>query len=94
MTKKHGPKVHMFICTREKNGECCGRKGSPELREKLKNWVKDEGLKKEVKVTASLCLGECENGIAVCVYPDNEWLLHVDAEKDMEKLQQLIREKL
>jgi (2Fe-2S) ferredoxin len=93
--KNHGtPKLQMFVCTRMKDGECCGKKGSADLRDSLKKWVKQEGLKKDVKVTASLCLGECENGIAVCIHPDNEWYLKVDSEADIDDLKEIILKKL
>jgi predicted metal-binding protein len=79
------PEVHVFICTRSKEkGESCGPKGSAELRDRLKSWVKEEGLNSRVKVTASLCLGHCENGITACIHPANQWFLKVDAAKDEE----------
>lgn len=88
------PELQMFVCTRTKeDGACCGAKGSMELRDNLKKWVKDQGLNKRVKITASLCLGQCENGIAVCVYPQNEWYTNVHAEQDIEKLKALILDK-
>ena len=81
--------VHAFICTRTKEGgkDSCGPKGSAELRDRLKNWVKTAGLKDKVKITASLCLGHCEKGITVCIYPKGEWYFRVDKDADYEKLQ-------
>lgn len=82
------PKVHMFICTRLKEkGECCATKGSAEIRLQLKTWIKENNLKDKVKVTASQCLGHCENGISVCIYPENKWFLNVRPE-DLETLKQ------
>lgn len=86
--------VHAFVCTRTKDGACCGLKGGAELRDRLKKWVKSEGLSKKVKVTASLCLGHCENGIAVVIYPEGKWLINVDAEADYATLQQEILSRL
>lgn len=89
------PQLQMFICTRTKpEGACCGPKGASLLRDSLKQWVKDEGLNKKVKVTASLCLGHCENGISVVVHPDNEWFINVNAQDDIDALKQLIRSKV
>lgn len=81
------PLVHLFICTRTKEkGESCGPKGSAELRDHLKVWSKTLGISKEVKVTASLCLSHCENGITACIYPQNKWFLKIDKDKDVETL--------
>jgi (2Fe-2S) ferredoxin len=83
--------VHAFVCTRVKEGgESCGPKGSAELRERLKKWVKTEGLKGRVKITASLCLGHCEKGITVCIYPQGKWYFKVDKDSDFENLQKEI----
>ncbi len=83
--------VHAFVCTKTKDGkESCGAKGSAELRERLKAWVKNEGLGKRVKVTASLCLGHCEKGISVCIYPAGQWYFNVDQNRDEESLKKEI----
>ncbi|MBY0314464.1 MAG: (2Fe-2S) ferredoxin domain-containing protein [Bdellovibrionales bacterium] len=87
------PPITVFICTRSKDkGESCGPKGSAELRDHLKGWVKTAGLSPKVKVIASLCLGHCENGITMCVQPENRWFLKIDAQKDVEQIQQQIIE--
>jgi predicted metal-binding protein len=89
--EEQNPLVHVFICTRTKErGESCGPKGGAELRDHLKHWTKDQGISKEVKITASLCMSHCENGITVCIYPVNEWFLKVDKEKDAESLKKEI----
>ena len=89
------PQLQVFVCTRTKqDGACCGPKGAMELREHLKGWVKSEGLHKQVKVTASLCLGHCENGIAVCIHPDNAWYIKVDAQHDLQNLKEEILKRL
>ena len=70
----------MFICTRLKDGECCGAKGAAELRLQLRLWIKENQLQDRVKVTATQCLGHCKQGISVCVYPENKWFLNVKPE--------------
>lgn len=88
------PELQMFVCTRTKEkGASCGPKGAGVLRDTLKKWVKEQGLNKRVKVTASLCLSQCENGITVVVHPDNEWFINVGAETDLDKLKQIILDK-
>lgn len=93
MQKKLTPNhpLQVFICTRSKEkGESCGTKGSAELREQLKAWVKMQGLQDQVKVIASLCLGHCENGITACFQPQNRYFLKINAESDFVSLQQEI----
>ncbi len=69
------PQAHLFICTRErKEGkDCCSAQGAEEMVDELKSWVKKEGLKKQIKVSRSSCLGYCESGITACIYPQNQW---------------------
>ncbi len=92
-TQDKKPEVHVLICTRTKEkGESCGPKGAAELRDRLKTWAKTEGLTPRVKVTASLCLGHCENGITAAIQPMNQWFLKIDAHQDEDLLKQKIRE--
>ncbi len=85
------PLLQVFICTRAKDkGESCGPKGSAELRETLKQWVKEQQLTPDVKITASLCLGHCENGITACLQPSNQWFIKINAQSDLELLKNQI----
>lgn len=65
---------HLFICTheREDRASCAGR-GSRELAGDLKTWVKENDLKKKIKITKSGCLGLCEEGIVAVCYPQGRW---------------------
>lgn len=66
-------KVHVFICqnTRPDDPErqSCGGPVSANLREKLKDFVDENGLKTKVRVTSTNCLGPCAKGPNVMVYP-------------------------
>ena len=89
-----GPKHHIFICCRDKQGKaCCAEKGAEKLAEGLKKWVKSEGLKGQIKVTKSLCLGHCEDGITACIYPENQWYTHLKP-KDEDQLKQILTDLL
>ena len=80
--------AHAFICTAVKEGrESCGAKGSAELRDRLKKWVKGSSLEGRVKITASLCLGHCERGISVVIYPAGQWYFQVNKDSDFELIQ-------
>ena len=75
--------AHLFICTNQRaNGECCGQKGSEELREKVKKLAKDEkrGWKGRVRINAAGCLGRCSEGITAVIYPKGTWLTHLSAD--------------
>lgn len=87
------PLLQVLICTRSKDkGESCGPKGAAELRDQLKQWAKDQKLNPDIKVTASLCLGHCENGITACLQPSNQWFVKINAQQDLELLKVQILE--
>lgn len=59
-------RLHILAC----NDSDCSSLGSEQLYQRLKELVKDKGLKVEVKVSKSTCLGDCESGPNVLVYPE------------------------
>jgi (2Fe-2S) ferredoxin len=69
----------LFVCCNERQpGEdACANRGSAELQKKLKELAAAKGLKGRLRVSRSLCLGQCAIGPNVCVYPDNVWYHHV-----------------
>lgn len=87
------PILHVLVCTRTKEkGESCGAKGSAVLRDQLKQWAKDQQISQDVKITASLCLGHCENGISACIHPLNQWFLKINATEDLDVFKKKILE--
>lgn len=82
-------KAHLFICTSCTYQRPDGTESSTEeavaLRKNLKNRARECFSKKEVRVTASGCLGECDFGIASVMYPSGEWNLRLRA-SDEEKM--------
>jgi (2Fe-2S) ferredoxin len=76
VTSRSGrPRLHLFVCVNQRppgNPKgCCADKGSEQLRTLLKEaCAKLDGT---VQVTRALCLGECERGANIVVYPDNIW---------------------
>jgi (2Fe-2S) ferredoxin len=83
-------KAHLFICTHKRDGkDSCGPQGGEELVDELKKWAKHEGLKKDVKVSRSGCLGHCEKGVVAVCYPSGAWytkLKHKDKDQLIEDL--------
>ena len=79
MRKENLPfKKHIFVCVNERDeGACCGPAGGTQIREQLKQLVKDKGLKGTIRVSQSGCMDQCAKGPNVMVFPDNIWYLGV-----------------
>lgn len=76
--------VEVFICNYKRdNDESCAQKGSKELTDKVKKWVKEK-YGKDVKVYRSGCLGKCSEGIAIAMYPEKKFILEVAEDDDSE----------
>ena len=72
-------KCHLFICVKSRGGErkSCGDGGHPELKELLKDEVKQRGWKPAVRVSEASCLGLCDAGPNIMIYPQKIWLSEV-----------------
>jgi NADP-reducing hydrogenase subunit HndC len=78
-------KKHVFVCT---EGKTCPKEGSKDLCDRLREIVKDKGLKKQIRINKSGCLDQCGNGAVMVVYPDAVWYARVkvsDAKEIVEK---------
>jgi (2Fe-2S) ferredoxin len=66
---------HVFVCVNDRGGEqrSCADGNSVQIRQRLK----EEALKKWpsdiVRVSQSLCMGLCQHGPNVMIYPHNIW---------------------
>ncbi len=72
---------HFFVCTNQRPPvvkPSCGVQGAPQILIKLKEEIEKRGLLEEVKVTATGCLGPCEDGPAIVVYPEATWYKNVN----------------
>jgi (2Fe-2S) ferredoxin len=67
-------KHHVFVCT---SGKHCARDGADDVYAALKRGVKDEGLKRTVRVNQAGCMNQCGHGPLVVVYPDDVWYAEV-----------------
>lgn len=74
------PKI-VFVCTncREEaaNRPSCGPRGGINLREQLKELVKQRRLRSKIRVSQSGCMDRCEDGPNIMVFPDNVWYSNV-----------------
>ena len=73
---------HLFFCTNQRPGgePCCARFDAQAMRDYAKQRLKEAGLHGpgRVRVNTAGCLGRCELGPVVVVYPDETWYTYVD----------------
>lgn len=64
------------------------------MRKLLKeSCAQDPDLKKRIRINASGCLGQCENGIACVIYPQNQWHLNLQMKNsDVDFLKEKVKE--
>ncbi len=77
-----------FCCNRRETGEpCCGRFNAQKMRDYAKQRVKALGLNGEggVRINSAGCLGRCDKGPAVVVYPQGIWYTWID-EQDIDDI--------
>jgi (2Fe-2S) ferredoxin len=73
---------HIFICGNQRppgnpRGSC-DPEGQAELQLAFKQKLSVLGLKGKVRANQSGCLGQCEHGPTVVVYPEAVWYGHVN----------------
>jgi NADH:ubiquinone oxidoreductase subunit E len=69
---KENPAPHsayILVCTHDD----CAARGSEKLLKRLKRVVDAKGLKKDIRVLACGCLGQCGEGPNVVVEPGHMW---------------------
>jgi len=75
------PVLHLLVCTNDRGPESdrpsCGRRGGLEVYRRLKDLIREHGLKQDVLVTRTGCLHHCSRGVTVAVWPYNLWHGHV-----------------
>lgn len=80
---KHFYRFHLFFCTnRRGSGSACSDFGSVAMREHATQLCAQLDLSTQcgVRVSSSGCLGRCEHGPVVAVYPEGVWYTYVDAD--------------
>ena len=68
-------RFHVFVCMQEKPKDvpCCAASASAAVLEALSQELAACGLRDEVQVTTTNCMGTCENGPVVLAYPEGVW---------------------
>ncbi|MGB7556555.1 MAG: methyltransferase [Candidatus Korobacteraceae bacterium] len=68
---------HIFVCTQEKaeGVPCCSAAGSFRLLGSLHAELGAQGLADDVQVSSCGCLGICDSGPVMIVYPEGTWYI-------------------
>lgn len=68
-------RFHVFVCMQEKPKDvpCCIASGSAAVLDALNKELAAAGLRDEVQVTTTNCMGTCENGPVMIAYPGAIW---------------------
>jgi (2Fe-2S) ferredoxin len=79
---------HVFFCTNQRapgNG-CCNDLGASRMRDYVKDKVKTLGLSADaIRINAAGCMGRCDEGPVLVVYPEGVWYTYVD-ESDLDEI--------
>jgi len=81
---------HVFFCTnqREDGSDCCNNHGAQKARDYVKNKVKELDLstrRNSIRINSAGCLGRCEEGPVIVVYPEGTWYTYRN-EKDLDEI--------
>ncbi len=68
-------RYHAFVCTQEKpeGVPCCSAAGSFRILDTLHRELGAQGLADDVQVSSCGCLGVCDSGPVMIVYPEGTW---------------------
>ena len=64
---------HVLVC----GGTGCTSSGSRQIRERLAEELKAQGLENEVKIVQTGCFGLCEHGPIMIIYPEGTFYSRV-----------------
>lgn len=71
------PAIQILVCVNDRGADApkpsCGQRDGLEVYHRLKDLVKERGLRDEVLVTRTGCLKHCSRGTTVTVWPGNVW---------------------
>ncbi len=74
-------RFHVFACTQQKpeGAPCCSAQGALSLLDDLGREIRERGLDGQVQLTTCGCMGLCEEGPILVVYPEGVWYRRVQA---------------
>lgn len=85
--------TYIFFCNnvRDKNPDrpCCGGENTEKLFEYCRKQIKEKkhllGENCYVKANKTGCLGKCEQGPNIVLFPENRWY-HYNSKEDIDKI--------
>jgi (2Fe-2S) ferredoxin len=74
---------HVFFCVNQRPAgeDCCNNHEAQAARDYMKDKVRDLGLfseRNKIRINSAGCLGRCELGPVLVVYPEAVWYTYVD----------------
>ena len=74
---------HVFFCVNQRAAgeDCCNNFGAQAARDYVKDKVKQLGIpgaQNNLRINSAGCLGRCELGPVLVVYPEAVWYTYVD----------------
>lgn len=74
-TDKTPYEKQIFVCTNDQKGEkpSCGDHQGEAIFKELRRIAKERGLHPRIRVAQAKCLGQCNIGTNIMIYPDNVW---------------------
>jgi len=74
---------HVFFCVnqRPEGEDCCNNHNAQAARDYVKDKVKKLGIStenKSIRINSAGCLGRCEQGPVLVVYPEAVWYTYID----------------
>jgi (2Fe-2S) ferredoxin len=87
---------HVFVCTNDRRGErksCADGGGNAALKDLLKDQIGKRGWKGQVRVSTCGCMGLCNKGPNVMIYPQKVWFATVtpdDGNRIMDEIEILL----
>ena len=75
--------AHVFVCTNDRKGarKSCADSNSQLVKDKLKTIVDQRGWKGRIRISTSGCMGLCEKGPNVIIYPQKIWFREVSPDE-------------
>ena len=74
-TKKVPYEKQIFVCTNDRKGESasCGDHQGEAIFKELRQIAKARGLHPKIRVAQAKCLGYCNIGVNIMIYPGEIW---------------------
>ncbi len=70
-------RAHLFVCTNRRPPDhphgSCAALGSQDLVEAMRKMAKEEFALEDIRVNNAGCLGRCDKGPVLVVYPEGVW---------------------